>query len=158
MACAIPGASASTAQTGDLYIGDVGQNQWEEVDFQPAGDPGGENYGWNIYEGTHPYSGAAAPADMVLPVAEYSHSEGIAVSGGYVYRGTALPALDGVYFYGDYGTGTIWSLYRDASGEWQNNTFMTDTGLAISSFGEDDAGELYVVSYTGTISRFDPAG
>ncbi|MEO8393936.1 MAG: PQQ-dependent sugar dehydrogenase, partial [Chloroflexota bacterium] len=138
-------------QTGDLYIGDVGQNQWEEVDFQPAGDKGGENYGWNIYEGNHPYSGAAAPANMTLPVAEYSHSEGIAVTSGYVYRGTKLPGLVGTYFYGDYGTGTIWSLYRDASGQWQSNYFLKNSGYTISSFGQGDDGEVYIANYTGTI-------
>ena len=144
-------------ETGDLYIGDVGQGSWEEVDFQPAGDAGGENYGWNVYEATHPFSGAAAPANMVLPIAEYSHNEGISISGGYVYRGSLLPALNGVYFYGDYGTGTIWSLYRDASGNWQNSVFMRSTGNQISGFGEDEDGELYVVDYRGRILRFEPA-
>ena len=144
-------------QSGDLYIGDVGQNQWEEIDFQAAGDPGGEDYGWNIYEGLHPYSGAAAPANMTLPVAEYSHSEGIAVTSGYVYRGTKLPDLVGVYFYGDYGTGTIWSLYRDASGQWQNNIFMKNSGNTISSFGQGDDGELYLANYGGSIMSFEPA-
>jgi glucose/arabinose dehydrogenase len=144
-------------QTGDLYIGDVGQNQWEEVDFQPAGDKGGENYGWNIYEGNHPYSGAAAPANMTLPVAEYSHSEGIAVTSGYVYHGTKMPDLVGVYFYGDYGTGTIWSLYRDASGQWQSNYFMRNSGYTISSFGQGDDNELYIANYGGSILSFEPA-
>ena len=144
-------------QTGDLYIGDVGQDKWEEVDFQPAGDKGGENYGWNIYEGLHPYNGAAAPANMILPVAEYSHSEGIAVSSGYVYRGTKIPGLVGTYFYGDYGTGTIWSLYRDASGQWQSNYFMKNTGNTISSFGQGDDGELYIANYGGSILSFEPA-
>ncbi len=143
-------------ETGDLYIGDVGQDKWEEVDFQPAGDPGGENYGWNIYEATHPYSGAAAPANLVMPVAEYGHNVGITVVGGYVYRGAAIPSLVGYYFYGDYGTGLIWSLYRDASGQWQSSTFMSGVGT-ISSFGQDASGELYVVDYGGRILRFDPA-
>ncbi len=143
-------------ETGDLYIGDVGQNLWEEVDFQPAGDPGGENYGWNVFEATHPYSGAAAPANMVLPVAEYSHNEGIAVTAGYVYRGSALPGLTGAFFYGDYGTGTIWSLYRDANGDWQHNVFMKGAGT-ISSFGQDESGELYLIDYGGRVLRFDPA-
>ncbi len=143
-------------QTGDLYIGDVGQDQWEEVDFQPAGDKGGENYGWNLYEATHPYSGAAAPANLTMPVTEYSHQVGIAVMGGYVYRGTKIPALDGYYFYGDYGTGTVWSLYRDAGGQWQNTVFMKNVG-PISAFGQDDEGELYLVNYGGYVSRFDPA-
>jgi glucose/arabinose dehydrogenase len=143
-------------QTGDLYIGDVGQNQYEEVDFQPAGDKGGENYGWNIYEGVHPYSGAAAPPNMTLPVAEYPHSEGIAITGGYVYRGTKLPGLVGVYFYSDYGTGTIWSLYRDASGKWQNNVFMKNAGT-VSSFGQGDDGELYIANYGGSVLSLEPA-
>lgn len=142
--------------TGDLYIGDVGQNQWEEIDYQPASSAGGENYGWNIYEGLHPYSGAAAPANMVLPVAEYAHNVGIAVTGGYVYRGAALPDLVGTYFYSDYGTGTLWSLYRDASGQWQNNVFMSGLGT-ISSFAQDDAGELYLINYGGSILKLEPA-
>ncbi len=143
--------------TGDLYIGDVGQNAWEEVDFQPADSQGGENYGWNIYEGSHPYSGGAAPADAVLPVTEYPHSEGIAVTGGYVYRGAALPDLIGVYLYSDFGTGTLWSLYRDANGQWQNNVFMSGLGT-ISSFAQDDDGELYLVNYGGSILKLEPTG
>ncbi|MBI1259312.1 MAG: glucose dehydrogenase [Chloroflexi bacterium] len=144
-------------QTGDLYIGDVGQNQWEEVDFQPAGDKGGENYGWNLYEGLHPYSGAAAPTNMTLPVAEYAHTNGIAITSGYVYRGTKLPDLVGAYFYGDYGTGTIWSLYRDASAQWQSNVFIKNSGSTISSFGQGDDGELYIANYGGSILSFEPA-
>jgi glucose/arabinose dehydrogenase len=142
--------------TGDLYIGDVGQNQWEEIDFQPAGDKGGENYGWNIYEGSHPYSGAPAPADMVLPIAEYPHNQGIAVTGGYVYRGSAIPDLAGVYLYSDYGTGTVWSLYRDANGQWQNAVFMR-ANAAVSSFAQDDDGEMYLVDYGGRLLKFEPA-
>ncbi|MFN8562495.1 MAG: PQQ-dependent sugar dehydrogenase [Anaerolineae bacterium] len=157
MGCAIPGASASTAKPATCISAMWDREAGEEVDFQPAGDAGGENYGWNVYEATHPFSGAAAPADMVLPVAEYSHNEGISISGGYVYRGSLLPALNGVYFYGDYGTGTIWSLYRDASGNWQNSVFMRSTGNQISGFGEDEDGELYVVDYRGRILRFEPA-
>ncbi len=143
--------------TGDLYIADVGQNQWEEVNFQAADSPGGENYGWNLYEATHPYSGGEAPADMVLPVAEYSHSEGgCSISGGYVYRGQTIPDLQGAYFYGDWCTGNIWSLYRDEAGAWQSGLFMRQPGKLISAFGEDEAGELYVVDYNGSIWRFDP--
>ena len=148
------------AVTGDLYIGDVGQAAWEEVDFQPAGDPGGENYGWNAYEGFHPYSGAPAPANMTLPIAEYSHFDGsgIAVTGGYVYRGAALPQLDGVYFYGDYGTGNIWYAYRDTTGTWQSDYFMRGTGTVIGSFGQDEANELYIADVgSGAIKRFEPA-
>ncbi len=142
--------------TGDLYIADVGQNQWEEVNFQPADSAGGENYGWNVYEASHPYSGASAPADMILPIAEYSHGEGVSISGGYVYRGSAVPDLVGAYLYGDFGTGVMWSAWRNPSMEWESGIFM-DTPYSISSFGEDEAGELYLVDYGGTIYRFDAA-
>ena len=144
-------------ETGDLYLADVGQNQWEEVNFQPVDSSGGENYGWRPYEGTHPYSGEPAPAGMVLPVAEYPHSMGASISGGYVYRGSAIPELVGVYFFGDFGSGNVWSLFRDANGEWQSNMFMSSSGHTISSFGEDENGELYLVDYGGTVYRFEPA-
>ncbi len=138
--------------TGDLYIGDVGQNQWEEIDFQPAGQ-GGVNYGWNIMEASHRYSGEPEKAGLTAPIAEYSHGDGgCSITGGYVYRGAALKALDGVYFFADYCSGKIWSTFRDASGIWQTNLFM-DTDFSISSFGQDDAGELYVVNQGGSILK-----
>lgn len=143
--------------TGDLYIGDVGQNQWEEINFQPANSAGGENYGWNVYEASRQYTGAPAPADMVLPIAEYSHNEGISVSAGYVYRGQAVPELTGVFLYGDFGTGNIWGTYQDGNGFWQTNLLMGGTGSIISSFGEDEAGEVYVVDYNGRVLRFESA-
>ncbi len=136
--------------TGDLYIADVGQNQWEEVNFQPAASPGGENYGWNIMEGSQRYSGEPVIDGLVNPFAEYNHGQGCSVTGGYVYRGAALPDLQGVYFFGDYCSGIIWASYRDAAGEWQTNVFM-DTNLTISSFGLDDAGELYLVNHGGNV-------
>jgi glucose/arabinose dehydrogenase len=139
--------------TGDLYIGDVGQNQYEEVDFQPADAAGGVNYGWNIMEATHRYSGVPVPQGLTAPIAEYSHDGGnCSITGGYVYRGSALKALDGVYFFADYCSGKIWSTFRDASGAWQTNLFM-DTNFAISSFGQDETGELYVVNQGGTILK-----
>jgi glucose/arabinose dehydrogenase len=144
--------------TGDFYIGEVGQGDWEEVDFQPADSAGGENYGWKLYEGTHPFEGGGDTTGLTMPVAEYPHNEGVSISGGYVYRGTQIPDLAGAYLYGDFGTGTIWSLYRDANGQWQNNVFMKLPGTVISSFGEDENGELYVINYNGTILRFEPAG
>jgi glucose/arabinose dehydrogenase len=143
------------SQTGDLYIADVGQNRWEEVNFQPADSRGGENYGWNFYEGSHPYSGVPAPSNVVMPVAEYGHNLGVSVTGGYVYRGERIPALQGYYIYGDFGWGTMWALRRDAAGVWQN-IFLDDTNHTISSFGEDENRELYLVNYTGAILRFDP--
>lgn len=144
------------AETGDLYIADVGQGEYEEVNFQPADSPGGENYGWKVFEATHPYSGNSL-SGAVMPVAEYNHSEGISVSGGYVYRGGQIPALQGIYFYGDFGSGTIWYLFPDDAGNWQSNVFMRNSGHNISSFGVDEANELYVVDYNGAIYRFDPA-
>jgi glucose/arabinose dehydrogenase len=132
--------------TGDLYIADVGQNALEEINFQPAGSPGGENYGWNLYEGSRAYEGGPAEG-LIMPVAEYSHAEGCSVTGGYVYRGPGLPALDGVYLYGDYCSGQVWALYRTASG-WEN-TALFEAFFFISSFGEDEAGELYLLDHRG---------
>lgn len=142
--------------TGDLYIADVGQNQWEEINFQPADSGGGENYGWNIYEADQPYSGEAAPADMVLPVATYDHSQGCSVTGGYVYRGEALPDLQGAYLYGDWCSGKIWAAYRDESNVWQAVEFI-DTTFQISGFGEDEQGEIYVIDYSGGIFQLAAA-
>lgn len=146
-------------ETGDLYIADVGQNEWEEVNFQPASSPGGENYGWNAYEASQIYSGQPPAADPVMPIAEYSHSGtgGCSITGGYVYRGEALPALAGVYFYGDWCTGTIWSATAGEGGVWDAQVAL-ESGRRISSFGEDEAGELYVVDYDGEILRFAPEG
>lgn len=139
-------------ETGDLYIADVGQNQYEEVNFQPASSEGGENYGWNIKEGKSRYSGQPVPQGLTDPFFDYRHSSGCSVTGGYVYRGAALPQLNGVYFFGDYCSGLIWASYRDATGEWQTEVFM-DSRLAISSFGEDDDGELYVVNHGGSVLK-----
>jgi glucose/arabinose dehydrogenase len=144
------------SETGDLYVADVGQNNWEEVNFVPSGTPGGTNFGWRIYEASHPYSGESAPTDLMMPVTEYSHEEGVSITGGYVYRGEALPDLQGVYLYGDFGYGTIWYLYQNDAGEWQNGVYKSGTGLTISSFGVDEAGELYVVNYGGALLRFEP--
>lgn len=147
-------------ETGDLYIADVGQNEWEEVNFQPADSPGGENYGWRPYEGSQIYSGEQPASEPVMPIAEYSHSGtgGCSITGGYVYRGEAIPALAGTYFYGDWCSGTIWSARQADSGAWDVQAAL-ESGLSISSFGEDEAGELYVIDYdSGEISRFIPAG
>ncbi len=142
--------------TGDLYLADVGQNQWEEINFQPVSSAGGENYGWNAFEGTHVYSGQPAVSAVVAPVLEYAHSNGrCSVTGGYVYRGERIPALQGVYLYGDWCTGTIWSAQRDAGGFWQAVVSL-ESGRSISSFGEDEAGELYLVDYGGEVLRFEP--
>ncbi|TDB38316.1 MAG: glucose dehydrogenase [Actinobacteria bacterium] len=139
--------------TGDLWIGDVGQNAWEEIDFQPADSVGGENYGWNAYEGTHVYppSTKARPGEFTKPVVEYDHGAGESVTGGYVYRGTAEPTLWGTYFYGDYVSGRVWGLQRTARGFETRE--LADTAYNIVSFGEDDAGELYLVDFGGAIYR-----
>ncbi len=136
--------------TGDLYIGDVGQNQTEEINFQPRSSQGGQNYGWRIYEGRSRYKDDSRP-ETVFPIAEYDHSLGCSVTGGYVYRGQAVPALTGTYLYGDYCSGRIWGLRRDGA-DWAAGQLL-DTDLAITSFGEDEAGELYVVHHRGAVYR-----
>jgi glucose/arabinose dehydrogenase len=139
-------------QTGDLFIADVGQNAWEEIDFQPAASSGGENYGWRITEGTHCYN--PNPCDktgLVLPIAEYDRDNGRSVTGGFVYRGAAWPALQGIYLYGDYVTGNIWGLRPDSNG-WENRLLL-DSSRNISSFGQDGAGEIYVIDHAGEILR-----
>lgn len=141
-------------QTGDLWIGDVGQDAWEEIDFQAAGDPGGENYGWNLFEGSHPYS-PNAPSDtagFTMPVVEYDHSVGESITGGYVYRGTAQPELNGIYFFADFVSGKVWGLQRDADGKIVTKLLLT-TSHSISSFAQDDAGELYLTDLNGGLYR-----
>ena len=141
--------------TGDLFIADVGQNAWEEVDFQPAASKGGENYGWPAREGTHVYRTDVRPAQIVGPVAEYSHATGgCSVTGGYVYRGSRIPAMYGFYVLGDYCSGMLWTLVH-FGGRWVLSPLMR-TAFLISSFGEDESGELYLVNLTGAIYRFDP--
>lgn len=134
-------------KTGDLWIADVGQDAYEEVNFEPAGGKGGVNYGWNIKEGAHCYkpSSGCNEGGLTPPVSEYSHGEGCSVTGGYVYRGAKEPGLAGAYFFTDYCGGVIWALAKDASGAWKR-TPVLDSGLKITSFGEDQAGELYAVS------------
>lgn len=136
--------------TSDLYIGDVGDANWEEVDLQPATSPGGENYGWHHMEGFHCFIPAENCNDgtLTLPIIEYPHFVhddffGCAVIGGYSYRGRRFPLLDGVYFYGDFCTGKIWGAYRDPEGNLLN-PLLLQTGLNLSSFGEDENGEVYV--------------
>ena len=138
--------------TGDLWIADVGGGQFEEVDVSPGG-AGGANYGWNIMEGPACREGDECDRDgLVPPVAAYDHSQGNAITGGYVYRGEATPALQGVYLYADFGSGLLWGLGRDAAGEWAMSEPI-DTGLNISSFGEDAAGEVYLTALYGTLYR-----
>ncbi|MCM2316645.1 MAG: PQQ-dependent sugar dehydrogenase, partial [Thermoanaerobaculia bacterium] len=134
-------------KTGDLFIADVGQNRWEEVNFQPASSPGGENYGWRLMEGTHCYNPATGCDNdaLVKPILEYSHDDGCSVTGGYVYRGRSA-RLSGTFVYGDFCTGTIWGATRGEGGAW-TSTILLSPGIPISSFGQDAAGEVYVVDY-----------
>ena len=138
--------------TGDLWMADVGQNVYEEVNFTVAGSPGGLNYGWPIMEATHCFnSGSCDQTGLELPVAEYDHSKGCSITGGYVYRGSAYPALQGVYLFGDYCTGIVWATVPTPDGAW-NTTEVLQSGAQISSFGEDESGELYATDLsTGTI-------
>jgi glucose/arabinose dehydrogenase len=139
--------------TGDLYIGDVGQGQWEEIDIIPAGSAGGQNFGWDFREGAHEYDGIAPPG-LIDPIAEYSHSEGgCSVTGGYVYRG-AMPEWNGIYLYGDYCTGYIWGLIN-VNGVWQNQ-LLFDVEFNITSFGQDETGEVYIIADGGAVFRLVP--
>lgn len=141
--------------TGDLYIADVGQNQWEEVNVQPAGSASGWNFGWDIREGSHPFEGSALEG-LVDPVAEYSHQLGISVTGGVVVRDPRLPEWQGVYMYGDFGSGIIWGLLEVPGIGW-TSTQLWDTSASISSFGQDNLGRVYLVDYQGRILRLEPA-
>jgi glucose/arabinose dehydrogenase len=135
--------------TRDLWIGDVGQSAWEEVDVARAGTSG-ENYGWNTMEGNHcfnPPSGCTKTG-LTLPVAEYGHDAGCTVIGGNVYRGTAQPALTGGYFFGDYCSGTIWAI-DPGSDALREPTVVREGSASLSSFGEDEAGELYATDIGG---------
>ena len=144
--------------TGDLWIGDVGDADWEEINYQPANSPGGENYGWNAYESLTRYDEEKELPleETALPAFVYSHNEGKAITAGYVYRGDAIADLYGVFLFGDFASGRIWTIYRREDGGWQVNQY-TSTEHFISSFGEDEAGELYVVDYfDGSIWQFLP--
>jgi glucose/arabinose dehydrogenase len=134
--------------TGDLYIADVGQSNWEEVNYQPAASPGGENYGWRLMEGNHCFNPASDCDDgtLVPPIVEYDHTAGCSVTGGYVYRGSLVPALFGTYLFGDFCTGVIWRARFDQATGWAA-TVLHDTNFTISTFGEDEEGELYVADY-----------
>jgi glucose/arabinose dehydrogenase len=141
--------------TGDLWIADVGQGDWEEIDFQPATSIGGENYGWRRMEGTHCYSPSTGcdTRNLVLPVIEYNHSGGAcSVTGGYVYRGASSPRLQGMYLYGDYCNGKIWSATRNGPAAPVIRQLL-DTAFLISTFGEDLNGEVYVADINGSVYR-----
>lgn len=161
-----PWRYAFDRKTGDLWIADVGQDAFEEIDvmtpaMRAAAAP--TNFGWNPTEGLHCYPTDAACdlARYAMPVVEYDHDDGCSVTGGFVYRGRALPALDGIYFYADYCTAMIRSVRWDGKTvsdiwDWRAALDPKEQLANLSSFGEDAAGELYVLSLDGTIHRFDP--
>ncbi len=150
-------------ETGDLWMADVGQNAWEEVNFQPANSTGGENYGWRCYEGNNVYNTTGCPPAQTLtfPVHTYSRSGGnCSITGGVVYRGVNIPGLEGTYFYGDYCSSRVWSF--DLSGGTVSNfverTSEVSSGLSgLSSFGEDAYGEVYMCSlFNGRVYKIVP--
>jgi glucose/arabinose dehydrogenase len=132
---------------GDLYIADVGQGSWEEIDRQPGDSRGGENYGWNVMEGRHCFSGDCDQRPYVKPIAEYGHDEGCTVIGGYVYRGDAQPALRGAYLFGDYCSGTVFTLQVDEGTITPKP--VLDSGKTISTFGVGEDGEIYLADLAG---------
>jgi len=146
---------------GDLWIGDVGQNTIEEIDLLPA-EPGGAgrgaNLGWSYLEGSSHFKGSP-PDGLTPPVYEYSHAQGdCAVTGGYVYRGSAIPSLQGVYLFGDYCGGSVLGLAATGEGTFGERPLVPNAAKgALVSFGQDDAGELYVLSLAGTVSKVVPA-
>jgi glucose/arabinose dehydrogenase len=141
-------------ETGDLWIGDVGQNAWEEIDVELAGSDGGLNYGWDRFEGSHPFEGTDADG-LVPPVFEYPTGGGCAVTGGYVYRGSAIPDLVGAYVFADFCQGSIEAfVLRDGEARQHRELGIGVDGLA--SFGEDAEGELYVLSLAGGVYRVVP--
>lgn len=139
------------SETGQLWLADVGQNAWEEVDIIQ----GGGNYGWNFFEGNNAYQNAnRAPEGIIPPVIEYSHARGSSITGGYVYRGNNLPAWKGWYFYGDFASGTVWAANVDTINDDNvDNREIMSTGFGISSFGVDADNELYILDFSGKVHR-----
>ena len=137
--------------TGDMFIGDVGQNSWEEVNFQPSTSTGGENYGWRLMEGNSCFNPTTNcnNGTLTLPILVYNHSVGCSVTGGYRYRGSKNANLNGLYLYGDFCTGLIWGAQEDGPGGW-NTTVLLDTNFSISTFGEDESGEIYFAHLSAT--------
>lgn len=154
---------AFDSETGDLWMGDVGQNAIEEVSFQPGSSTGGENYGWRCYEGNNTFntSGCGPASNYEFPIRTYSHAGGnCSISGGEVYRGCAIPELDGTYFYADYCSGSAFSLKYDGAtvSEFQNRTAEIGGGFGIVSFGLDAYGEMYLVRQGGTVEKIVRVG
>jgi len=150
-----PWRFAFDSAAGTILIADVGQNAWEEINAQPV-SAAGLNYGWNRMEGSHCYTTGCSQSGLVLPVHEYNHSSGCSITGGFVYRGSKLTGLKGHYFYSDYCQGWLRSL-RVVNGQAQNHTDWSVGSVgSVLSFGEDAAGELYILSSNGRVYRIDP--
>jgi glucose/arabinose dehydrogenase len=145
-------------ETHDIWVGDVGQDAWEEIDKIEWGSEPGMNLGWNELEGTHPYEGGTAPAGALPPVYEYSHREGQSVVGGFVYRGTKIPDLRGVYLFTDTYRGNLQALRVTRAGTQHADLGLTAPEGYVVSFGEDADGNLYVLSLNGGVYRIDPPG
>lgn len=143
--------------TGDMWIGDVGQGNFEEIDFQPAGSSGGENYGWRCYEGNTTFNTAncGSATDYTFPVYTYESELpiGCSITGGFVYRGASFPLLSGKYIYADYCSGKIWALERNDAEEWINTELFDGPNFQYVSFGEDAGGELYLLSIEGKVHQ-----
>lgn len=135
--------------TGDIWLGDVGTSLWEEINIIRPG----ENYGWPIFQGFECFLGPCEMTGLTLPVFAYPHDEGCAITGGYVYRGSQVPQLNGTYIYGDFCTGHIWGLKPSTSGHFENFILLPDSGIAITSFAEDSAGELFILDYHGKVFK-----
>ncbi len=145
--------------TGDLFIGDVGEYTREEIDFQPVGSAGGQNYGWPSWEGTYQseaWPPDEPPANLVYPVVDYGRLLGRSVIGGFVYRGPSQPRLDGMYLYGDFASRRLWGLRRHGT-NWLTEEIEPRT-LSITTFGEDEAGSLHVATIGGGILRLEDGG
>lgn len=139
--------------TGDMWIGDVGQNLWEEIDFQPASSTGGENYGWPLMEGTHPYNNRQEPANHTPPIFDYPHGLGCSITGGFVYRGDDIEGAQGQYIFGDYCGSRVWTL-GTVEGEILPVPLETGAVAAqMTNFGEDNDGELYVMDLAGNVFK-----
>jgi glucose/arabinose dehydrogenase len=150
-------------QTNDLWVGDVGQNDYEEISFEAAGTPGGRNYGWRCYEGNATFNlGGCNGSGYVSPIFDYTHSQARSVTGGFVYRGSAFPDLQGMYFFGDYMNGEFWMTQPDGNGGWQTTPlgqYEPFGRFDLSTFGEGATGELYVAAHSqGEVYQLRQAG
>ncbi|MFO1413375.1 MAG: PQQ-dependent sugar dehydrogenase [Burkholderiales bacterium] len=156
-----PWRSSFDRLTGDLLVGDVGQDTWEEVDFWPSAKAGGPNYGWSVCEGNHARGSQGAACTLVgdtRPILEYGHASfdaagGNSITGGYRYRGVRVPVLSGRYVFGDYISGRVWAATVDGTGAWSKTLLTTVSGGTLSTFGEDETGEIYIGNYGGSLRR-----